>query len=699
MQGQRSTVDSLPETFEFDHGASSNNSGFDQQIYWNNILNQVETQNLPNYLLSPTDENMSYMNTGNHEDAGMSIWSPGGPSSSAHPPNLGRHDETKMEHEWTSLTINAGGGPTIEQRRFNTTNSHSLENLNMNLNTDQDAEHSEQSVDTTCEASESGLGPNPMTGVLRLNHYSSNGSLNTPMDSTIGVGFMSEDADDRSSVDARRLACKRKNIEGFPGQSSTSGGTCFFQPSESGILRSVPPPSRSADTSIDLSSSSDYLYGASSSEEQLNPRISTVVRGMAPDCYPSPSVSGNAESSHRNFRLRTNDLSPPNLFTQGNISRRSGVWSPNQPPPLLIPFNHSLESRPVISESQRHMQIIHGLPRHMHSFPWSGTSDPRVANSSNSLSLEERSNTTRDETNSRTMLRNNFQEQAPFVPTADMRHLVQDPTNWNLVHGHINMNENVAPGINPVLHSSAGPTWAPHQNHPSHYHRNLSEAVRRNLASPSGSDSGGQNGMFSLQHYGSSSNSQETGHQSGAGIRPHRRSALLIERQSDGVLGVPLSVRGLAAAREGRSRMISEIRSALDLMRRGENLRFEDVFLLDPSLLYGGADLHDRHRDMRLDVDNMSYEELLALEERIGSVNTGLSDEVVSKHLKQQKYLPMTVEESMDEEPCCICQEEYVEGQDLGTLDCGHDFHTACIKQWLMQKNLCPICKTTALVT
>lgn len=52
---------------------------------------------------------------------------------------------------------------------------------------------------------------------------------------------------------------------------------------------------------------------------------------------------------------------------------------------------------------------------------------------------------------------------------------------------------------------------------------------------------------------------------------------------------------------------------------------------------------------------------------------------------------------------CCyelkFWQEEYVEGDDLGTLDCGHDFHTSCIKQWLMQKNLCPICKTTALTS
>lgn len=30
--------------------------------------------------------------------------------------------------------------------------------------------------------------------------------------------------------------------------------------------------------------------------------------------------------------------------------------------------------------------------------------------------------------------------------------------------------------------------------------------------------------------------------------------------------------------------------------------------LLDHSVFAGMADIHDRHRDMRLDVDNMSYE-------------------------------------------------------------------------------------------
>lgn len=44
-----------------------------------------------------------------------------------------------------------------------------------------------------------------------------------------------------------------------------------------------------------------------------------------------------------------------------------------------------------------------------------------------------------------------------------------------------------------------------------------------------------------------------------------------------------------------------------------------------------------------------------------------------------------------------LLQEEYVDGDDVGKLDCGHDFHFTCVKQWLVLKNSCPICKMMAL--
>ncbi|KAJ0880176.1 putative transcription factor C2H2 family [Helianthus annuus] len=149
---------------------------------------------------------------------------------------------------------------------------------------------------------------------------------------------------------------------------------------------------------------------------------------------------------------------------------------------------------------------------------------------------------------------------------------------------------------------------------------------------------------------------------------------------------------------EGRHRLVSEVRQILSVLRRGQNFNAEDYLLVDP-VINGVADLHDRHRDMRLDVDNMSYEELLALGESIGDVKTGLTEDVIMKSMKQRKHLSFMAITTQNFEPCCICQEEYNNGEDVGILECGHEFHTCCIKQWLTQKNLCPICKLPGLST
>ncbi|GER40198.1 RING/U-box superfamily protein [Striga asiatica] len=225
------------------------------------------------------------------------------------------------------------------------------------------------------------------------------------------------------------------------------------------------------------------------------------------------------------------------------------------------------------------------------------------------------------------------------------------------------------------------------------YSRRLSEIVRRSLLTSAGIESSGS-GQSSRQ-LGPSQIS------SGPGVHGRHLSGLragLSERQNldGGALGLPHSLRTLAAGGEGRTSLMSEIRHVLDLMQRGEGLRFEDVMVLDQSLFFGMSDIHDRHRDMRLDIDNMSYEELLALGERIGNVSTGINEETIMSCLKQTTNVNRA-EDQTETEPCSICREEYVDGEDLGTLDCGHEFHKDCIKQWLLHKNLCPICKTTGL--
>ncbi|KAL9375013.1 hypothetical protein Peur_031892 [Populus x canadensis] len=120
------------------------------------------------------------------------------------------------------------------------------------------------------------------------------------------------------------------------------------------------------------------------------------------------------------------------------------------------------------------------------------------------------------------------------------------------------------------------------------------------------------------------------------------------------------------------------------------------MMMLQNSFIMGGR--LDRFSNWRLDIDHMTYEQLLELGDRIGYVNTGLKEDEISSCVKKinpsvikelPSHLPMTLERK-----CSICQDEFEEDDELGKLDCGHGFHIQCIKKWLAQKNTCPVCKT-----
>ncbi|KAK6942217.1 Zinc finger, RING-type [Dillenia turbinata] len=140
----------------------------------------------------------------------------------------------------------------------------------------------------------------------------------------------------------------------------------------------------------------------------------------------------------------------------------------------------------------------------------------------------------------------------------------------------------------------------------------------------------------------------------------------------------------------------NEIR--IDFLRQYGKYYGQDNGVLRQSSEYYVNDPHDRYGDMRLDVENMSYEELLALEEVIGNVCTGLFDKASTKFLKQSKYF-LFAEANAEKESCSISQEDYKEEDKLGGLSCGHCFHIDYIKQWLKCKNICPIYKSSGLLT
>ncbi|PSS33422.1 E3 ubiquitin-protein ligase HIP1 [Actinidia chinensis var. chinensis] len=139
----------------------------------------------------------------------------------------------------------------------------------------------------------------------------------------------------------------------------------------------------------------------------------------------------------------------------------------------------------------------------------------------------------------------------------------------------------------------------------------------------------------------------------------------------------------------GRPRIaIEQFQSMPSIVDAYDRSGSENVMMINMSLL-------DEYGDMRLDVDNMSYEELLALGESIGNVSTGLSEDMISKCLTETKNAS---DQNHGEETCCICLEEYANEEEIGTLKkCGHNYHVNCIREWLLMKNTCPVCKVPAL--
>ncbi|CAI9786965.1 unnamed protein product [Fraxinus pennsylvanica] len=77
---------------------------------------------------------------------------------------------------------------------------------------------------------------------------------------------------------------------------------------------------------------------------------------------------------------------------------------------------------------------------------------------------------------------------------------------------------------------------------------------------------------------------------------------------------------------------------------------------------------------------------------------TALTEETIMQHLKKRNFVEVKDNEE-GPEICVVCQGEYEENESVGILRCGHEYHVDCITKWLLQKNVCPICKAEALQT
>ncbi|XP_021744457.1 E3 ubiquitin-protein ligase RNF12-like [Chenopodium quinoa] len=172
---------------------------------------------------------------------------------------------------------------------------------------------------------------------------------------------------------------------------------------------------------------------------------------------------------------------------------------------------------------------------------------------------------------------------------------------------------------------------------------------------------------------------------------------MLPNRSSDPYgAGIARSFMNRDALRQYDLDGIAEMLLALERIEQEEEPTYEQLLVLESNLFLGGLSFHDQHRDMRLDIDNMSYEELLALEERMGTVSTAVPENVLANCLKRSIYQGISeCREDENDVKCSICQEEYADTEELGRLSCNHRYHFECINQWLKLKNWCPVCKNS----
>ncbi|KAH0720863.1 hypothetical protein KY290_005881 [Solanum tuberosum] len=75
-----------------------------------------------------------------------------------------------------------------------------------------------------------------------------------------------------------------------------------------------------------------------------------------------------------------------------------------------------------------------------------------------------------------------------------------------------------------------------------------------------------------------------------------------------------------------------------------------------------------------------------------------VKEDYLLKYLKIRTYYGEDeIDFEVESDICAICQCEYEDEESIGELHCGHKYHTDCIKQGLLNRKVCPICRARVL--
>lgn len=101
-----------------------------------------------------------------------------------------------------------------------------------------------------------------------------------------------------------------------------------------------------------------------------------------------------------------------------------------------------------------------------------------------------------------------------------------------------------------------------------------------------------------------------------------------------------------------------------------------------------GENSQDTWEDV--DPDELSYEELLALGEVVGTESRGLSADTIAS-LPSINFKAGSGQTGSNDS-CVICRLDFEDGETLTVLSCKHSYHSECINNWLKINKVCPVC-------
>ena len=149
----------------------------------------------------------------------------------------------------------------------------------------------------------------------------------------------------------------------------------------------------------------------------------------------------------------------------------------------------------------------------------------------------------------------------------------------------------------------------------------------------------------------------------------------------------PAAHRGLATPRPNAVPPFRSPLSSSDFINRTGSRTPAPCNDLRPQALTSRAQVHrsDFAAD-RMDIDNMSYEQLLELQESIGHVKVGVPKDVLSTFPVWRAKASSGIE-------CSVCFDAADGISVFRCLPCRHRFHRHCIDEWLDGHKTCPVCK------